>query len=229
MEGRGYEKLVALYLRLNGYFIVENFIVHPQNRCLSQRTEVDVFGVRLPYQAEKPGKTIMPNDPKLVQPSHNCVDVVFAEVKSRRRPRPNKSWRNEGVLEYVLRFVGFTPEDEELSIVAESLRKDGNAKSHDNKFCFKIVVFSCRQARSSNVRTITLDHVLRWIVDERFKHWAQVKTQREQWDATTLQRYLLDALSLHTRFIPEDIKNWGQKMTEAAQSALMTLKGGEKK
>jgi len=210
MEGRGYEKLVALYLRLNGYFIIENFIIHPQHKG-PQRGEVDVFGVRFPDQAEKVGERTMPNDPKLVQPGHNCVDVVFADVKSRRRPGSNKTWRKEGVLEYVLRFVGFTTDDEELSRVTESLRKHRNAKSQDNKFSFRIVGFSERRSRTSNVPVIRLDDVLQWIVDERFKHWAQVKTQRDQW-AMSLQDYLLSAVGAGRGVSLEDIKKWEQSI-----------------
>lgn len=203
MQGRGYEKLVALYLRLNGYFIIENFIIHPRDRG-SQRGEVDVFGVRLPYQAEMPGETML-NDPKLVQTGNNCIDVVFVEVKGRRRPRPNGSWYTEGVLEYVLRFVGFTPEEKEIKKVADSLRRVGDTKSEGSKFCFRIVAFSERPACSSNVKAITLDHVLQWI-HKRFERWAQVKTQRDQWHET-LQDYLLNAGSGVTL---EDVKKWGQ-------------------
>lgn len=91
MEGKCYEKLVSLYLRLNGYFIVENFIIHPQDQGRSQRSEVDVFGIRLPYQAEIAGGTVMTNDIELVDIGCNCIDIVFAEVKSGRGQIPNKS------------------------------------------------------------------------------------------------------------------------------------------
>jgi hypothetical protein len=45
------ESLTYWYFRLNGFFTIPNFVVHP-DRGSKQRTEVDVFGIRLPNRHE---------------------------------------------------------------------------------------------------------------------------------------------------------------------------------
>lgn len=108
------------------------------------------------------------------------------------------------MLEYVLRFVGFTPDKEQIKEVADSLRELGSFKSEDKKFSFRIVGFRQRHRRNSKVKIITLDHVLDWIDRDRFQHWRSVKTDRQQWDKT-LQGYILNrggGISL------KDIEDW---------------------
>ncbi len=45
------ESLTYWYFRLNGFFTIPNFIVHSDRGTL-QRTDVDVFGIRLPNRRE---------------------------------------------------------------------------------------------------------------------------------------------------------------------------------
>lgn len=46
------EKVAYWYFRLNGYFQIENFVVHPERRG-AQRTDADLLAVRFPYRAER--------------------------------------------------------------------------------------------------------------------------------------------------------------------------------
>ena len=55
-----YETLVRWYLRFNGYFTVESFIVHEAtNQRNQQGGETDVLGVRFPFSQENPGFPIL--------------------------------------------------------------------------------------------------------------------------------------------------------------------------
>lgn len=44
------EKVAYWYFRLNGFFQIENFVVHPERRG-SQRTDADLLAVRFPIIA----------------------------------------------------------------------------------------------------------------------------------------------------------------------------------
>jgi hypothetical protein len=72
------EDLMALYLRLNGFFVT-GFIAHSpiQNRAL---TEIDALALRMPHNAE-PEQGIGPH--KLLDLSSECTDLVICEAKSR--------------------------------------------------------------------------------------------------------------------------------------------------
>lgn len=221
MKGRGYEKLVALYMRLNGYFIVENFIVHSKGPS-PQRTDVDVLGVRLPHQAEvitNGGKPLkLPNDPKLVADGSAINDVVIAEVKSGRPHINERSWKKDKVvLEYILRFVGFTDIEAKLSEVAECLRTRYHAE-YDN-YRFRIVAFGqgeAPQEAEKDLKTIDLKHTLDF-VKKRFRRYESHKRHHPQWDDTILAGYLLNLIDRRGKASLEkinldDIKEWEQSI-----------------
>jgi hypothetical protein len=137
-----YDDLADLYLRLNGYFTVKNFIQHPQ----LARSDIDVLAVRLEHEKELVGGSLdcpLKNDPKIVDPSdRHPIDVVLAEVKGDRQWF-NRSWlENSDVLPYALRRVGFTPSNEEIGRVAQRLRERGRAESDHRRFGFRLVLFS---------------------------------------------------------------------------------------
>ncbi len=78
------ETLSELYLRLNGYFCMRNYLQHrPQRNEFGLLTESDLLAMRMPYQEEvvENGRR-QPNDPSLVLPQgQTLVDCVIVEVK----------------------------------------------------------------------------------------------------------------------------------------------------
>jgi hypothetical protein len=56
-----YEVFVRWYLRFNGYFTIENFIVHGadtepfRGEYVTAKTEVDTIAIRLPHSREETG------------------------------------------------------------------------------------------------------------------------------------------------------------------------------
>lgn len=91
------EILTKWYLRLNGYFIVDNFIIHNpnevSNEVIANETEVDVLGIRFRHSKEIAGSLHIANDPELVADLDTEIDFVIAEVKTGKEDRPNKAWR----------------------------------------------------------------------------------------------------------------------------------------
>jgi hypothetical protein len=78
------EVLAELYLRLNGYFCVRNFLQHrPDSDEFGLFTETDVLAVRMRHQEEVLENGMhRRNDPNLVLSQDEAqVDCVIAEVK----------------------------------------------------------------------------------------------------------------------------------------------------
>src|SRR5689334_22394139 len=129
MNPKKAETLVNWYLRLNGYFIVENFIVHAGNDpqriskgVVGNYAEVDTLGIRNKYSREHTGELHIANDELLVN-SNASLDFLIAEVKTGKEDKPNKLWRekNIGAISYLIRFAGFIKEEAEIEAVANIL------------------------------------------------------------------------------------------------------------
>jgi hypothetical protein len=114
------ESLVNLYLRLNGYF-TSGHIVHakPDNLAIREKTEIDVFALRLPYSRE-PETGNFPSEYLHVE--NGILDVIVGEVKSGRQPiQFNPGIRDTGNMVSALRRVGFTANDKALCKIASEL------------------------------------------------------------------------------------------------------------
>jgi hypothetical protein len=103
------ERLLSLYLRLNGYF-VSGFIVHSsvpgQNLA-----EIDLLAVRFPHNRE-PERQV--DTDSLLEPSSEMIDLLICEVKGgAERPRFNPSLlASADRLCSLLRWAGLHSEDE---------------------------------------------------------------------------------------------------------------------
>ncbi len=106
------EALVELYLRLNGYFCIPNYLYHRVG-AFGLRTESDVLAVRMPHQREMlPDGREQPNDPKLVlSESEGWIDCVIAEVKEPAVEfnRPLRDAGGAGLIGDAVRMFGVLP------------------------------------------------------------------------------------------------------------------------
>jgi hypothetical protein len=64
-------EFVRWYLRFNGYFSIEAFVVHAADKdkkfgTIPQHTECDLLSIRLPYSRELSADLCMANDPQIV-------------------------------------------------------------------------------------------------------------------------------------------------------------------
>ena len=107
------EALVALYLRLNGFF-TSGHIVHAslENLAIRERAEVDVFAVRLPYNRE-PERGVVTSE--YLDVKDGILDIIIGEVKSGGEPiQFNPSIQDASNMYRTLRWAGFTNNDELL-------------------------------------------------------------------------------------------------------------------
>ncbi len=118
-----YERFVRWYLRFNGYFTIENFIIHNPERIsdglVGNYTESDILAVRMPYSTEVVGQLRIGNHGVLTLGAAGRHDLVIAEVKSKKDNQPNDTWKldHESLpdrftpIEYTLRFFGIHKEE----------------------------------------------------------------------------------------------------------------------
>lgn len=92
-----YERFVAAYLRLNGYFTVPNFIVLAAddptrilNGHVGNYTETDIIGVRLPNSREVTGHLEIKNHDLLVEGAAGRTDSRHcrSEIGQRQQAKP---------------------------------------------------------------------------------------------------------------------------------------------
>jgi hypothetical protein len=101
---------------LNGFLGLENFVLHPEDRTHSQRTDADFYGVRFQCHSE-----LNMEDDAQFKNGRKSPLFVIAEI-TRGTCKLNGPWINPGKdkMEYILRAIGaFHPG--EINAIAESL------------------------------------------------------------------------------------------------------------
>src|SRR5215469_11838064 len=109
-------KIAYWYFRLNGFLGLENFVLHPEDRKHSQRTDSDFYGVRFPCHSE-----LNMEDDTQFKNGRKSPFFVIAEI-TRRTCKLDGPWINPGrdTMQYVLPAIGaFHPG--EINAIAESL------------------------------------------------------------------------------------------------------------
>jgi len=183
------EKVAYWYFRLNGFFQIENFVIHPKRRD-GQRTDADLLAVRFPYRAERlidDPNDVMSDDIGGLSLSNNLIDVVIAEVKTNQPCTLNGPWtrRDQQNVHRVLAAIGCLPR-EYIDDAAAGIY--GAAVHIDKNFGLRIRVVAIGRDLSDEltkqhpkVLQLTWPDLLGFIW-ERFNIYRRVKTDVHQWD-----------------------------------------------
>jgi hypothetical protein len=200
-----FERFVAAYLRLNGYFTVPNFIVHAggdptriSGGLVGNYTEVDTIGLRMPYSREVTGSKQIVNHTVLVDGADRKADVVIVEVKSGNDSTPNRVWKApqpDPAISYLVRFIGLHAEAE-IGPVAHALAS--TFRFEDDRCRIRYVMFS-REANAHyqqrGVTYITFDEAISFIVEVRGQSWFSagigVASLHNQWDELLIQVFAI--------------------------------------
>jgi hypothetical protein len=176
------EELVEWYLRLNGYFIIPNYILHPLMPCGSQRTEIDLLGVRFPYQSEvvcnSEGKRLpMENDAKLID--NQFVDCLIVSVKgAESEAEVNRKIKDFQNLKDVIKRFGFVESEDEIVDVAKELLRE--KKAVRGQFQIRFLGIAGKYNRYSKTKQIILKEIVEFIL-MRFRAYYGHKADTEQW------------------------------------------------
>ena len=190
-----FERFVRWFLRFNGYFGVENFIVHAgddpsriSDGIVAPYTETDILAVRMPHSCEIAGPVTMATYGPLVGGSEDQTDVVIAEAKT-GEAKPNRVWR-EGdteTIKYMARFIGLWKSEAELQEVASHLASRYRWEAPGVRVRYIVFCVEPNQHYASRgVTYLNLYHMLRFFVRERGECWLRanlgVASAHYQWD-----------------------------------------------
>lgn len=175
------DELAYWYLRLNGFLTTVNFVVHPDIGG-SQRTDVDILGVRFPFRSELVINP-MEDDARVIN-ARMRPTILIAEVK-RGRCGLNGPWTNlEGEnMERVVRSIGLVA-IEDVRTVSSALYTAGfweDKAYHLSLACFGSDTSASVSERYPRVLQITWNEVLGFIFD-RFRRYRSQKVSHPQWD-----------------------------------------------
>ncbi|ABU60417.1 hypothetical protein [Roseiflexus castenholzii] len=190
-----YEKFVSWYLRFNGYFTIDNFVVHAaddpnriRNGIIAPHTETDTIALRMPYSVEIAGNLRIANHEILVEGQNGRFDVVIAEVKSGNDNRPNRVWRNKNLapIKYIVRFVGLYDECQ-ITNVASQLATHYCYENERSRI--RYIVFASEPNQhylGQGVKYITFSQIAEFLVEIRGQCWIRsgigVTSIHYQWD-----------------------------------------------
>lgn len=187
-DGLDPEKVAYWYFRLNGFFQIENFVVHPERRG-SQRTDADLLAVRFPHRAERlfdDPRHIMPDDVTGLSLSGDLIDVVIAEVKRNQPCTLNGPWtrQDQQNVHRVLAAIGCLPHDRIVDAAADIYR----AGIHSSDLGLRVRLIAVGHDRSYDlaehypkVTQLIWRDLLEFIWD-RFRTFRRQKAQVDQWD-----------------------------------------------
>jgi hypothetical protein len=174
------DSVAEWFLRLNGFFTVLNFVVHPlgAHEGTRQRTDADVLGVRFPHRQEIVGGQPL-NDDGDFQDLRRSL-LVIAEVKTQTCSL-NGPWTREpdDNVGNVLRALGCVVP----TLVAEvsaSLYRSGRFESPE--FEARLLCFGARTSDlvPAGALQLTWDRVFRFIYGRYQTYW-NAKRQHQQW------------------------------------------------
>jgi hypothetical protein len=191
-----YEKFVKWYLRFNGYFNIEGFVVHAaddpgriSNGMVGSYTETDTLAVRMPYSAEVAGDLLIANHELLVKGQEERVDMIIAEAKSGKQNKPNSVWR-EGdveVIKYIIRFFGFYKKPCTIKKVSTQLASEYSYQDEESRI--RYIVFAKKRNeyyQQKGLTYILYQEMIDFLVDIRGQSWLKSKigiaSVHYQWD-----------------------------------------------
>lgn len=190
-----YEKFVNWYLRFNGYFTINNFVIHAaddperiRNGIIAPHTETDIIALRMPYSVEIAGNLPIVNHKILVDGQNGRFDVVIAEVKSGNENRPNAVWRNKNLapIKYLIRFIGLYDEPE-VDKVARKLSEQYCFENEKSRIRYIVFANAINQHYAKQgVKFIKIEQIAQFLVEIRVQCWIKsgigVVSLHYQWD-----------------------------------------------
>ncbi len=180
------EQVAYWYLRLNGFLLLENFILHDV-RNGGQRTDADLLGARFRHRREFSFDRAEPmeDDTERLRLSERFDDVVMVEVKTNQPCTLNGPWTDPDRqnLHRVLAAIGCISQDQ-VSNVAGRLYAEGVVVHGDRRIRLIAVGRDHNaelQAKYSDVVQLTWDDVLTFIW-RRLTTFRRQKRDVSQWD-----------------------------------------------
>ena len=177
------EQLALWYFRLNGFFTINSFIIHPLRKG-SARTDADIVGIRFPHRQElsKDNDVDMPEFTRASGKSYFVIAEVKTSVCQLNGPWSDPTKEN---IQALLGDLG-PFETSKIDIVAKSIYEHG-AFEDSSFYCS--LFFLGSETNSDLEKTYpgipqhTWNQVLQFIF-ERFSTYKSRKMDHSSWDDT---------------------------------------------
>jgi hypothetical protein len=187
------EELAYWYLRLNGFFVIDNFVYHRTEN--NRDGDADLIALRLPYVKEPIGGNLGDWDERLF--SHlGDYDVlaVLCEVKTGHRANLSRTFENRKV-KYALNRVGFS--DIEIKEMLSHNRSNFVLKNN-RKNLLKLLITEHETENQDTFMTFSLEHVEDFIYS-RIKNYSNQKYNARHFFPSSLLQYIIYKNGRETR------------------------------
>ena len=195
------EKFVRWFLRFNGYFSIENFIVHDSTRikngAIGNITETDLLSVRFPNTKEIIDNITMEYFLKLIKNQNGRIDVIISESKTGSKDKPNGIWinKNTEAIKYIIRFIGLFKEESIIENVSLSL--SNKFTYEDQNVRIRLIMFSEQLNKHYNqngLSYILYNEIVNFFVHQR-NCWQEndigIRSIHYQWDTLINDIYVI--------------------------------------
>lgn len=230
-QARRQEEFVRWFLRFNGFFGIESFIVHrvtgdhEYEKPIPSDTEADVLAIRLPFSKEEINEKQIPLFQGLVEEKDSFFDVVIAEVGGGKKS-PNKIWNHKltenldwrkNVATKILQFIGLFESESLDEISREILEKYKWSKGN---YRVRYIIFSEKKHRDyeSKLLYITFDEMIEFLVRNRNCYEEDAvayRSHHRQW--SKLINALFESVNLQTTCGAGDAK-YAERKEDAMKS-----------
>lgn len=182
------EILTSWYLRLNGFFTLDNFVVH-RSEDNQHRYDIDVMAVRPPHVFEAVGGQATDWDPFLVdQTRFDAFTAVICDVKSGEFDA--RLLFPADRLRAAVQRIGFLP-SAEVPAVVEGLEANSRCDLPDGKCITKLFVANRKPVGNLTYLFRTIGDIRRFI-EERIRRHSEEKFASRLFFPSELLQDLID-------------------------------------
>lgn len=180
-----FELLVQWYTRFNKYFSIRSFIVHAADDAkrvskgvVGNYSEIDVFGIKMPFSKEISGELEIADDEKLIPLAEPKIDILIGECKTGDNAL-NKIWtkRNASAVAYLVKYAGIFQTEKAILAATEKLLETYSYE--DSSARIRLILFSAKpdepSAKGTRPLNITLDDILNFLLFIRGGCWMDHK------------------------------------------------------
>lgn len=141
------ETLAFWYLRLNGFFPIQDFVLHHDPETIEHSSDTDLLAIRLPHVYEVVGGQVMDWDNKFEQWGINLSTMKVGLIVEVKTGKNNAEYRrnitesfNRKKLIYGIQRLGFWPYDQVAALAEELHTKSVYVTPQKNILIGKLLI-----------------------------------------------------------------------------------------
>ena len=189
------EELAYWYLRLNGFFLIENFVIHREDEIVEHRADADLLAVRFPFVRERIGDQDVDFDDALFQLFKPPIVIgLIVEVKSSHQWNEPYIFLNPGRMEKAIHRVGFPFPPaiiNELANRRQWITSNDIIRGRNVPQIGKLLIHDLNNARNVDyAASLSLNHITNFI-KERFETFKNEKEPSRMFFPSSLMQYII--------------------------------------